>query len=209
MTALHQHLTRRPYVRLVGDSDRRNAALRNRPLPSVVSERAGDGTDVSNLEPRRAEEGLCVFIRPLVSSSGPNFWDWTHAGAVVDSAFGRGVPLGCETGGVSAQRPRPGKHCGRGIWELDLPKGSLDTACRGDDRQTFRYRNGGNYRPYALCGVAARQGDPVRLAILPGRFCFLPPTGPTLANRVPARRLGGHGVRHLLVRRGQPPTHPV
>ena len=102
MTALHQHLTRRPYVRLVGDSDRRNAALRNRLLPSVVSERAGDGTDVSNLEPRRAEEGLCVFIRPLVSSSGPNFWDWTHAGAVVDSAFGRGVPLGCETGDVTS-----------------------------------------------------------------------------------------------------------
>ena len=39
---------------------------------------------------------------------------------------------GCGTGDVSAQRPGPGEHCGRGIRELDLPKGSFgDRVPRG------------------------------------------------------------------------------
>ena len=35
--------------------------------------------------------------------------------------------------------PNPGERCGRVIRELGLPKVLSETACRGDDRQTFPY----------------------------------------------------------------------
>jgi len=39
--------------------------------------------------------------------------------------------------------PNPGECCGRGIRELGLPKVLSETACRGDDRQTFGNWDGG------------------------------------------------------------------
>jgi hypothetical protein len=62
---------------------------------------------------------------------------------------------------VSVRRPGGsiGERCGRVIRELGLPKVLSETACRGDDRQTFGYgsgRTGGERLAHARITVGTR-----------------------------------------------------
>ena len=92
-------------------------------------------------------------LRPslMTRNSGPNFWDWTDTGAVVDSALRSRRPSSKDVRrATSSFDVCPGECCGQGIRELGLPKVLSETARRGDDRQTFRSRDGArstrNYR---------------------------------------------------------------
>ena len=90
--------------------------------------------------------GGVIFDRNVTTSLGDEF---THEVLASSSQTPWSTCLtyqGCETGDVSVRRPCPGERCGRVIRELGLPKVLSETACRGDDRQTFRYRDGWNYR---------------------------------------------------------------
>jgi len=81
----------------------------------------------------------------LTPKSGPNFWDregWSYAGGAgrvgssVEASHFQGTGTHDHVS-YDVSPPGPGERCGRVIRELGLPKVLSETACRGDDRQTF------------------------------------------------------------------------
>jgi hypothetical protein len=89
------------------------------------------------------DTGSPVHTVFLIRSSGPNFWDRTNTGAVVESTLRPRSPTFKDvrraTSPLNARVPVNTADGVYGNWTC--PRVLSETACRGDDRQTFPYWN--------------------------------------------------------------------